>query len=66
MHGMQSNPIRHTEKNYCIQKDVSIEQTAQILVGLCSDDRKESRDMRFPRIWHFDMCRFGRASAAPF
>ena len=25
-----------------------------------------SRGMIFPTIWHFDMCRLGRASAAPF
>ena len=25
-----------------------------------------SRGMRFPKLWHFDMCRLGRASAASF
>ena len=25
-----------------------------------------SRDMRFPTMWHFDMCRLRRASAATF
>ena len=38
-----------------------------VVIGFAEIDKNDmSRCMRFPTMWHFDMCRLGRASAASF
>ena len=40
--------------------------TSAIQSVMTTQVRLLSHDMRFPTMWHFDMCRLGRASAASF